>query len=60
LTRLNADLVLGHREGRLVSTTWVLATLALIVIVAVSVVIDLPRPITKSQDAPHRMLRSRR
>jgi len=30
---------------------WVLATLALIVIVAVSVVIDLPRPITKSQDA---------
>jgi hypothetical protein len=30
---------------------WVLATLALIVIVAISVVIDLPRPITKAQDA---------
>jgi hypothetical protein len=30
---------------------WVLATLALVVIVAVSVVIDLPRPITKAQDA---------
>jgi hypothetical protein len=29
---------------------WVLATLALIVIVAISVVIDLPRPITKAQD----------
>lgn len=30
---------------------WVLATLALIVIVAVSVIVDLPRPITKAQDA---------
>jgi hypothetical protein len=30
---------------------WVLATLALIVVVAVSVVVDLPRPITKAQDA---------
>lgn len=30
---------------------WVLAALALVVIVAISVVIDLPRPITKSQDA---------
>jgi hypothetical protein len=29
---------------------WVLATLALIVIVAISVVIDLPRPISKAQD----------
>jgi hypothetical protein len=29
---------------------WVLATLALVVIVAISVVIDLPRPITKAQD----------
>jgi hypothetical protein len=30
---------------------WVIATLSLVVIVAVSVVIDLPRPITKAQDA---------
>ena len=30
---------------------WVLMTLALVVIVAVSVVVDLPRPITKAQDA---------
>lgn len=30
---------------------WILATLALVVIVGVSVVIDLPRPITKAQDA---------
>ena len=29
---------------------WVLATIALIVVVAISVVIDLPRPITKAQD----------
>jgi len=29
---------------------WVLATLALVVIVAISVVTDLPRPITKAQD----------
>jgi len=29
---------------------WVLATLSLIVIIAISVVIDLPRPITKAQD----------
>ena len=29
---------------------WVLATLALIVVIAISVVIDLPRPITKAQD----------
>ena len=29
---------------------WVLATLSLVVIVAISVVIDLPRPITKAQD----------
>jgi len=29
---------------------WILAALALLVIVAISVVIDLPRPITKSQD----------
>jgi hypothetical protein len=29
---------------------WVLATISLVVIVAISVVIDLPRPITKAQD----------
>lgn len=29
---------------------WVLATIALIVVVAISVIIDLPRPITKAQD----------
>ena len=29
---------------------WVLATLAVVVIVAISVVIDLPRPLTKAQD----------
>jgi len=29
---------------------WVLATLALVVIVAISIVIDLPRPITRAQD----------
>lgn len=30
---------------------WVIATLSLVLIVAISVVIDLPRPITKAQDA---------
>lgn len=30
---------------------WVIATLSLVVIVAISVVIDLPRPITNAQDA---------
>jgi hypothetical protein len=30
---------------------WILATLALVVIVGISVVVDLPRPITKAQDA---------
>ena len=30
---------------------WILSTLALVVIVGISVVIDLPRPITKAQDA---------
>ncbi|HEY5437816.1 MAG TPA: hypothetical protein VIJ99_02850 [Acidimicrobiales bacterium] len=41
---------LGFTKAVWYRRPWVLATLALIVVIAISVVIDLPRPITKAQD----------